>query len=534
MKWFNHYYNQLLELNFKTWVVSILMIWLPISNLAVQYVVNVRSGPTLISNIKDLLIVGLIINLSIEIYLMIRARVEYPGKSLPQKAIELIRPCLPLLIVLLLNILAISSSFIFNRVGIKIFVIGYYFELFWLDLLAIWLTWNSLRMSHKPQTGSLELGLIPAKALLIKGFDWSVIIRSVWIGFVLVAIVSLASIGFGQVKVLSNFGYGLSDTGGLVSSNNPCHKLDYGIDTCRLMGSFGHPLHFVSYLLMVLGVLLSQIVLVKDFRLRAFYAVLVVLNLIFIYLSHTRFAIFGLVLSLLWLVFGWGGSYLNREYLFFGRVIRLMIAKFAMLFALVVILITTVFVLNIDINTYFPAVASQLPKSLTKPSSSAWHIRQTSSNLQVIKDSPSKLLTGFGLGTAGSTARSKYQNLETNPIYQKLIAQGKFYPDMIQNYIIIPDNWLIQTSLNGGLLYTLLYLVLLLWPLSYIWQLIKLEAWDNLSVARGFLICALLGILVGNLVQQLFESQVTVFFFVVVCGLLNTKVKADKSIPVIN
>ena len=123
MKWLNHYYNQLLELNFKTWVVSILVIWLPISNLVVQYVVNVLKGTTLVANIKDVLILGLMINLGIDIIKMIKG----------QKLSKLLLPCLPLILILVLNILALGSSFIFNRVGIKTFVIGYYFELFWLD-----------------------------------------------------------------------------------------------------------------------------------------------------------------------------------------------------------------------------------------------------------------------------------------------------------------------------------------------------------------------------------------------------------------
>ncbi len=495
MKWLNHYYNQLLELNFKTWVVSILVIWLPISNLVVQYVVNVLKGTTLVANIKDVLIVGLMVNLGIDIVNMIKG----------QKLSKLFLPCLPLILILVLNILAIGSSFLFNRVGIKTFAIGYYFELFWLDLLAVWLTWNNLK-SFK---------------FAVPNFDWGVIIHSVCVGFLLVTFISALSIGFGQVEILKNFGYGKVNAGGLVSSNNPCHNLDYGISVCRLMGSFGHPLHFVSYLILVLGVFINQAITARRIYIRIFYLTLVACNLIFIYLSYTRFAIFALVLTGSWLIFGMLGGYLNREYLFFGKVIKLLTAKIALISILGLILLTTLFVVNIDINTQFPFIASKLPTSLTKPSSSAWHIRQTQSNLQVIQDTPNKLFTGFGLGMAGSTARTKYQNIENNPIYQKILLQGRFYPDMIQEFIMIPDNWFIQTTLNGGLIYTLVYLILLLYPLRFVFGLFKVASWDAQSITYGFLTCSLLGILIGSLIQQLFESQVTTFFFIIIAAIVS-------------
>ena len=523
MKWLNHYYNQLLELNFKTWVVSILVIWLPISNLAVQYVVNVLKGTTLVANIKDILIIGLIINLGLDIFLVIKNYLIAGKGSILPRLKSLILPCLPLILVLFLNILALGSSFIFNRVSLKTFLIGYYFELFWLDLLAIWLTWSNLK-SFLPKS----------QPALIPNFDWSVIIRSISIGFLLVSLVSLFSIGFGQAETLKNFGYGQASTGGLVSSNNPCHNVDYGIATCRLMGSFGHPLHFVGYLLLVLAIFINQAIITRGWYSRLFYLALVSCNLFFIYFSHTRFAIFGLVLTLTWLIFGLIGGYLNREYLFFGKVIKLLTSKVALIFVLSIILLTTLFVVNIDINTQFPSLASNLPTSLTKPSSSAWHIRQTQSNLQVIQDSPNKLFIGFGVGMAGSTARPKYQDIENNPIYQKILLQGRFYPDMIQEFIMIPDNWFIQTTLNGGLIYTLVYLLLLLYPLRYVFNLFKESCWDTRSITFGFLVCGLLAILVGSLIQQLFESQVTTFFFIVISVIVSRPQKPSPSVKLIS
>ncbi len=455
---------------------------------------------------------------------------------------------------------SVFSSFIFNVESIRVYLIGFRFELLWVGFLSIIV----------PFFGKLSFENL-------KKIEFALILSNV-----LTIILSFSSLIFGSD--LTNW-LGFED----------CHKIDFGIDTCRLSFPFTSSNHFGGVLVLFIGffaykyfdnntkksglntqlnVIRSQYELKNnqdknifknkikslinnDFdnnsqelnktknsfqdllqlrflkntlhglitkKISLIYLILVLLNLWLLFLTYSRSAwiagilIFGV--GLLYTVFNvWKTNYnLMKKSLCpldislrKGRTIRTLFFKISMAVILLILGFSlTITSINPDAYTRF------LPTFLAKPSSTIEHYRLTAVNLEILGTNPDILLTGNGLGQSGPAAN--YFDLSENTI-KKNYGQLTYKWFINEDRIVIPESWYLQLVLNGGLFYAFIWLVLVTVGL---WNFIpNIKEFDP----KLFLQLGLLGILVMNLFLHIFESQAVVVLYIIISGIAFVKTK---------
>lgn len=127
-------------------------------------------------------------------------------------------------------------------------------------------------------------------------------------------------------------------------------------------------------------------------------------------------------------------------------------------FALVIFLPIFVGIVAINLPS---EVLNKLPVEIAKPSSTFWHAMRTGSTLELIQENSSKWALGFGLGASGPAAKLEYYDIKKAEIFAKneLIA---YKYRLVGEDLTIPENWFLQVFVNGGIVYFLLYLCVLL------------------------------------------------------------------------
>jgi hypothetical protein len=468
---------------------GVLIFLMPLHNLIVQYSTKILKFPVIVSAWKDIVLVLLILFILIHI----------------RKSLFKLRVSYPLLLVLIINLCALLSSFIFNPVtDIKAFIFGYYFEIWWVNVFGFVVTW--LNYERQNQIDNKENNKF--KELKTQ---WSKYFSYLFISsFIIVAIISLLANIFGQEKILGFFGYGVATTeNALVGTSLVCHQVDYQIDICRSSGTFSHPIHFGGYLIFVLPIFLCLFTVSSSYKSKIFYIILILINMYLAFISGTRYYILGSIgILTVFILYHIKSSIKLNINLLFSKVIFTIILLISTLGGLAFMTINPDYLLEF------------LPANFVKPSSTIWHYRHTMAALDIIKESNSdgktKILTGFGIGQIGSSGRDKYQDLTKNTIV-------KDYGYVAYRWVLLPEpmllteNWILQTIINGGLIYSAFYWYLVLIPIIYaLIAFYKAKIFTHriylyLLIGMGFL-----GVFIGNLLQHLWENQTLVWYWIAI------------------
>jgi hypothetical protein len=468
------------------WLLAILVFLLPLANLGLQFLLPRLSWSQYLFFYKDLLL------LPILAYLIWQVASENWQKLQTEKKnwLNLIKFNWELILLLILHLLILISS-LTNHTAWSTFSKAYYFEIWWLDffvLMRIWLKEHKLKK-------------IPELAVYLK--------FSLIFAFILVNLIGIASLIFGQNQVLTTFGYSTDysvvegNTTSLISTSPVCHNIDAGIDRCRLMASFTHPIHLASYLLVMLCLLLVWFLESKTWLAKILNLSLIISGIVLIYETFARYSwitIFLLTSCLLAYTF----------YLAFKRFkFSLLLAKIILISSILVAIFTGQIVFNTDLKDN-----SNLPNWLVKSSSNEWHYRRTAASVDILKAKPEKFGFGYGLGAIGSSARAKYQDLNQNYIYQNYKSIADKYYLKLEDMLIL-DNWFLGVLISGGIYYFTVYLLLLLLPLTSLWTAFRQKKWDKQSLANLLFGVTFLGILIGSGLQLLFESQTLAIYWTI-------------------
>jgi hypothetical protein len=500
---------------------------LPIQNILVVFAVNVLVLPSWLALWKEILVLVLIVWMKVDLLKNIGLiNIKYKWF---------------LNAFVILNLLVLFSSFILNNVPLNQFILSYRFELFWLWLWVFGFVWvknitNSLgnRGVEVYETQNTQIQFY--KRQLAKGF---------FLGFGLCLIFTLGHIMIGK-DFVQFFGY--TDSSLQLSTgkiNSPiCHPIDFGIDSCRLAAPFSSPNHLAGYLTFILGFILLYAVKrseLKSIRKNIYsfkfsklsfpqilhdtisaltnyhFIPISIIISIFIFLTYSRFAL--IVLALYWIFVL---IYIFKQS--FSKNLTIIILLFTLIFSLLV-------------TSFDPSwTTKSLPTFLAKPSSSLEHYSLTGVSLDILKSEPEILLTGLGQGSSGSS--TTYFQPDQNVIYNRF--RDISYKWFIKpERITVPENWYLQLTLNGGLIYTLLYLFMLIYPLTTIiknsesnfrllpvakglaaqavWgynsDTIQVYELKNRSYQNLFISISFFGIILGNIFLHLWENQTIAIYW---------------------
>jgi hypothetical protein len=441
---------------FSSWGICLLALLLPVQNIIAQLSLNILHLPVWINFWKES--VALLILLDLLIY-TIRHR------NLLKKIHK--HSLLPLICIVSITIIALYNSFIINHIDIDIFIRGFRFDLFWLWIFSSIATFAVLFPSVSP-------------TLLNK------LTKSVYIGFIASALITITTLVFGQNNVLNILGYGGTEISRYITVAPTCHVIDYGNDSCRLAGSFSTPNHFAGYLLLVLPIFLINSLSLNQ-KLAIISRIFTALSAIFILLTFARFALLGMGMSAIVYILCVVGKKNLKNKLWSQIGISLTLIAF---FSVGIIFI------NID-----PKISSQyLPSFIAKPSSTIEHYRRSSASLDILSQAPDKIVTGYGVGYVGPAGKLEYLEPERNLFRMRWEATAYKW-GLVGEDLVIPENWYLQLILSGGILYTLLYILLVSYPLKQ----------KNILYTLSFL-C----ILLGNLFLHIWENQTIAYYWSIV------------------
>jgi O-Antigen ligase len=503
----------------------LLLLWLmPLHNLIVQYSTKILRLPELVVFWKDW-IVGIIIVILIVETINTTKRIGFRQIVTSDK----VKLFLPLILILLLNVLAVLSSFVFNPFNFRSFVSGYYFELWWLDFFAILITWFNISLYEVNKNEKFDsdsnqnnfngpkfdelfvfnnAGVPIAKP---KPFDISILKKQFWIlrniiciGFIITAGISFASLVFGQENILSNYGYATNtESAGLVGNSLVCHTIDYNVPGCRLSGTMSHPIHYAAYLLLVLPVLIVGFISAKNNFSKFGFGLLTVMNLYLIFETYSRYALLSLPLLICVLLIYFWRKKLSR------------LKKLILKFAVVICLVLPLFVSLVFVNTKTEDLPAFLPKAITKPSSTIWHYRHFMAGIKTLEALQSKALTGVGMGQSGSAARIKYQDLEKNILY-KDYGKIAYNWNLTEESFLLFENWYLQTILNNGWFYGLMYILITLIPLAGFWKFLFARNFKEKYLVEMIFGVGFFAVIVGNQLEHLWENQTVVMFWILI------------------
>lgn len=226
-----------------TWLIYSLTVFLPIQTPILNWLLS-RGWPKWLSLWKELIVFILLIflvqALAVKFYCLLQNKklaTEKLGKA--SVLFVLVWQILwqyfwPTCTLFLLTIWILLTSRLWNHLPWSVIALGFRFELWWL-----WFFTLSLNF--------WQLYQLPTNFLRQLKF-------SIYLGFLPVMILSLASLLLGQVTVLEFFAYRNNGAVGV----NLCDSVDFGLSKCRLSAGFASPNHFAGYLLLVLPVFLSD------------------------------------------------------------------------------------------------------------------------------------------------------------------------------------------------------------------------------------------------------------------------------------
>lgn len=488
----------------------ILAFLLPIQTILAQLTTNILGLPEWLNFWKEILCIAIMMVLLLDLvnkYFSTNDRLLYKGVTeengklkTPEKLVkkvvdyfaqkkEFIIATLPLILIILITIFSFLSSFVFNKSVLKVFFYGFRFEAWWLWFFAVVATWWNTSKQHTNLTN-------------IKHF-YKYLTISIFLGFSFVAVISSSTLIFGPNKILKPLGFGNTKQG-LITTAPICQVIDFGSDDCRLSGTFSTPNHFSGYLILILPIFIITL----SYKIKAsiktkktlheniyisFLSISIVLILVFIYTSYSRFALLGL---LAWFSF-WFVSKFGKE--FIGKKITIFTQSLTILIPLFIGIIG----INLPVE-----VTQKLPLGLGKPSSTIEHQRHTRASLDILKESPKLLVTGLGLGSSGPAAKSEYQNLATENNLYKNFSYISFRWYIIPERITIPENWYLQLILNGGVIYFILNMTLILYVFK---NYLNKSNNKNLHISLAFFT-----IILGNLLLHLWENQTIALYWTII------------------
>ena len=184
-------------------------------------------------------------------------------------------------------------------------------------------------------------------------------------------------------------------------------------------------------------------------------------------------------------------------------------------------LIVPLFIGIIAINLPEEFLQKSVPSFIAKPSSTAFHARRTFATLEILVTQPATLLKGYGLGASGPAAKDQYSLITENPLYKNNIETAlKYY--LKPEEIVIPENWFIQLALNGGLIYAILYSIIVLFPL---YRMLK-NLFDSQTDTNTFEVYTLLSLFSAI---ATFDSDSGMFLIMISC--LSNSDKKPSKIP---
>lgn len=387
-----------------------------------------------------------------------------------------------------------------SRVPINYIVYGFRFELFWLWLWCILVTW--WQIEHKFEPESLFKNLRHLILPLVSGF-------------LLVISFGLSVLAFGPQAVFSSFGYGLNSGSELLVTQQQGHQLDAVTSgtSYRLNATFSSPNHLAAYLLLILPVLIffvfSSNARNKEFFLdstyptalkkmlanRFFWRLLLGLNILFLVLTFARYVY--LIAAVFLLSYG--------LFRIFQQNLRLKhLYRFGILLVLILPLALNLIVLNIPSST----LSKYLPLFLAKPASTDWHQQHSFAALRALQTTPTNWVTGFGMGTTDPA--SKYLPLDTNPLVKVGIGDDdeQYFARVIDRPLALtPENWYLGLWLKGGIGYVLFFILITFFFIKDIRLLFQPRAINIQEQFRVLTAMALFGLFLGATILDLFDSQ---------------------------
>jgi len=128
-----------------------------------------------------------------------------------------------------------------------------------------------------------------------------------------------------------------------------------------------------------------------------------------------------------------------------------------------------------------PSALQQLPAFLAKPSSTFFHSMRTSATLEILQTQPFHTAFGYGLAASGPAGKDEYYEpykVSQFPLFKENEAIA-YNNGLVGEDLLIPENWFLQTALNGGIFYAIGYLILVSIPLY------QLKPWVYLLRKRG-------------------------------------------------
>lgn len=420
---------------------------LPISNIINQILVSNFNLPSVFFLWKDILLVFFTFLSIFEI--------------IKKKEIKFIN-LFSLSIVILLNILAIASTLI-NQVPLYVSILGYRFELFWITCLGIIFAWTNSSDYNFKKSDFYKYFLI--------GF---------WLN------VALNFFSFFQKDLINslianknelNYTYAL----------NTCHNIDLDNSFCRLSGNFNHPNHFASYLLLVIPVFLFFNR--ESIKIRLINYTSIITAIFMLYLTDSKSNWIGFFILIVSLI------------LFYTIKNFAIQTKLLLVISLICIFSSSIFLIfNNDVNN--------VPEFMQKSSSTYEHIILSKTALNIInKDLPRIIVTGYGLGETGTVAKEEYRYFNDSKFFKA--NENFFYENILPLETAgITENWYYQLILNGGIIYAILYVALLLFIFLYS---------KNRLLLLGFV-----PLFFVNSVLHTFESSIVVNLLVLLTIISNT------------
>lgn len=470
------------------WLHAVLLAILPINNFIGQILTNLWQLPAGILAWKEVLVLVICGLYLFEFSKVIQDKVKDKRASFKWKIFQ------PVLLFTTILMLAVISSVV-GEVSLREFVLGFRVELLWVGFFALTSTW----------VATIDQNIVKL---------WKEkLINSALIGFALVSIIAIFSLLLGPQTFYSFFGYqdGWGSSQGLILESPLCHSVGGGLDKCRLTAGFATPNNLAAYLLLITPLLMiklkkeiiGQSNLVRQFKISMFCFGLI-WSLIMIYLTYSRSAWLALGIScILFFVFFVGQKFdiLDRDY------IRT-IVKFVKVIVIILPIILLIIFLEIASQ---PQLLQSLPPQIGRIGSSVGHYKQTLVGVEIIAEQNVKLLvSGYGIAQSGPIAKPQYKDVASSKLAIDNIDIAEKYNVPIWE-MAIPENWYLQLILNGGVVYTLLYIILISQSLSYLFGL--------LSGSRKFdfntllLSLAFYSLFVINLYLHVWENPVIGFYF---------------------
>jgi len=500
------------------YLIALLAIALPLQTVLSQLIINSWKLPESLNLWKEVVVGGLMLYFAASIARNLFQKGEtWHNKS--QKYWSLI-------LISLLTIWIVISGLAINQIGLKVFVIGFRFELWWLWFFVLAHNWLLTRpFKTNPNNW--------------KGF-YKILDRIILAGLLIVVGLGITVQIFGPEAVLPSLGFSSNP-----SSISPpvCHLIDFNQTSCRLAAGFSSPNHLAAYLILVWPVTIWSLIKSKSKLGKIGFGILNLIILIFISLSYARFSWLavatgvGVILTLNFGSFIKKFQHNSRNKL----VILERLEKISQILEEVkthskisratkiilgLILILPIFIGIFAINLP-PEVLTKLPAGLAKPSSTALHYMHTMTSLDLLKENPQQILTGFGIGSSGPAAKADYYDIYN----AKIIKENAVIPyrwGLLEKDLTIPESWYLQLIINGGIIYALLYLVLVSIP---VWPLLRIFGGQRVSNVQIFVALAFFGILIGNLFLHVWESQSVALYGTIIwiwLGLLEAQQLSEK------